>query len=179
MSTLFSLIWPIDRTVSGATTPGQRRPVGDGNKGVLHIHQSSSITGASLSDCFSSYSGHSWVRGLTPQQRCSRCILPLQTPNYCLWCSYRCLQRWWGRSFFDWREKDDLQYFGKMKHNSPAPNAFPEFAWKSAATSCLICLHGLENSLKIHRLRSTVLWSTETSSFAPIILFILVSSLVL
>ena len=50
-----SSIWPIDRTLSGATTPTQSEPVNDSNKGVLHIPQSSSITGASPSDCLVSY----------------------------------------------------------------------------------------------------------------------------
>ena len=47
----FSSIWPIDRTLSGATTPGQSGPGSDGNEGLLHIPQSSSITGTSPSDC--------------------------------------------------------------------------------------------------------------------------------
>ena len=51
----FSFIWPIDRTISGATTPGECGPGNDGNKGVLHIPQSSSITGTSLSDCLVPY----------------------------------------------------------------------------------------------------------------------------
>ena len=32
-----SSIWPIDRTLSGATTQGQSRPGSDENEGVLHI----------------------------------------------------------------------------------------------------------------------------------------------
>ena len=51
--------WPIDRTLSGATTPGQSAPGDDGNKGALYILQSSSITGASSSDCLVSNPGHS------------------------------------------------------------------------------------------------------------------------
>ena len=47
----FSSIWPIDRTQSGATTPGQSGPGINGNEGVLHIPQSSNITETSLSDC--------------------------------------------------------------------------------------------------------------------------------
>ena len=39
--------------------PGQSGPVSDGNKGVLRIPQSSSITGTSPSDCLVSYLGHS------------------------------------------------------------------------------------------------------------------------
>ena len=40
------------RTLSDATTSCQSGPGGDGNEGVLHIPQSSSITGASQSDYF-------------------------------------------------------------------------------------------------------------------------------
>ena len=54
-----SSIWPIDRTLSGATTPSQSGSESDGNEGVLHIPQNSSITRASLSDCLVSYPGHS------------------------------------------------------------------------------------------------------------------------
>ena len=42
-------IWPIDRTLSVANTPGQSGPESNGNIGVFHIPQSSSITGASPS----------------------------------------------------------------------------------------------------------------------------------
>ena len=55
ISTQFSSIWPIDRTLPGATTPGQSGPGSDGNQGVLCIPQSSSITGTSPSDCLVSY----------------------------------------------------------------------------------------------------------------------------
>ena len=48
-------IRPIDRILSGATTLGQSGPGSDGNEGVLLIPQSSSITGASPSDCLVSY----------------------------------------------------------------------------------------------------------------------------
>ena len=48
---LFSSIRPIDRTLLDATTPGESGPESDGNEGVLHIPQSSSITGTSTSDC--------------------------------------------------------------------------------------------------------------------------------
>ena len=44
--TQFSSIWPIDRTLLGATTPSQSGPGSDGNEELLHILQSSSITGA-------------------------------------------------------------------------------------------------------------------------------------
>ena len=59
ISMQFSSIWPIDRTLSGATTPGQSGPGSDSNEGVLCIPESSSITGTSLSDCLVLYSGHS------------------------------------------------------------------------------------------------------------------------
>ena len=54
-----SFVWPIDRTLSGATNPGQSGHGSNGNEEVLHIPQSSSITGVSPSDCFVSYLGHS------------------------------------------------------------------------------------------------------------------------
>ena len=53
--------WPIDRTLSGATTPSQSGPESIVNEGVLHIPQSSSFTQASPSDCFMSDPGHSLV----------------------------------------------------------------------------------------------------------------------
>ena len=75
ISIQFSSIWPIDRTLSGSATPGQREPKSDGNKGVLCIPQSYSITGTSPSDCLVSYPGHS-LGDSYPLQRCSQCILP-------------------------------------------------------------------------------------------------------
>ena len=53
----FSSIWPIDRTLSGATSVGQNGSGGDGNEGAYCIPQSSSITEASPSDCLVSYLG--------------------------------------------------------------------------------------------------------------------------
>ena len=88
-----SYIWPIDWTLSGATTPESKwarnvgwlvgwvlwhikiRPGSDGNERVLRILQSFSITGASPLECFVLYSGHTLEEGLTPLQRCSHCIL--------------------------------------------------------------------------------------------------------
>ena len=52
-------IQPIDRTLSGATTPGQSEPGSDGNQELLCITKSSSITGASPPNCLVSYPGHS------------------------------------------------------------------------------------------------------------------------
>ena len=53
-----SSIWPIDRTFSDATILGQSGPGSNGNEGVLRIPQSSSIAGASSSDCLVLYTGH-------------------------------------------------------------------------------------------------------------------------
>ena len=54
----FSSIRPIDRTLSGATIPGQSGPGSNGDEGVLHIAQSISITWTSLLDRLVSYIGH-------------------------------------------------------------------------------------------------------------------------
>ena len=51
-------IWPIDRTLSAATTPDQSVPGSDGNEKIRHISQISK-TGASPSDCLMSYLGRS------------------------------------------------------------------------------------------------------------------------
>ena len=67
--------------LSGATTPGLSGPGSDGNKVVLHIPQSSSITGTSPSDCLVSYPVHS-LGSLTPLQRCSRCIIQPQATGH-------------------------------------------------------------------------------------------------
>ena len=55
----FSSIQPIDRNIIRCFTPGQSGPGSNGNKGVLHIPQSSSLSGTSPSDCLVSYLGHS------------------------------------------------------------------------------------------------------------------------
>ena len=65
-STQFSSIWPIDKTLSSATTSGQSGPGSNGNEGVLYIPQSSSIIGISLSDCLVPYPEHSLGRGSYP-----------------------------------------------------------------------------------------------------------------
>ena len=59
ISKQFSSIWPIESTLSSAITLEQRGPRSNSNEGVLHILQSSSITGTSESDCLVSYPGHS------------------------------------------------------------------------------------------------------------------------
>ena len=43
ISTQFSSIWPMDRTLSVATTPGQSWPGSDGNEGVLRIPQTPAL----------------------------------------------------------------------------------------------------------------------------------------
>ena len=52
ISTQFSSIWPVDKTLSGATSPSQNGPE---SKGVQRMHQSSNITWTSPSDCFVLY----------------------------------------------------------------------------------------------------------------------------
>ena len=84
INTQFSSIWSIDRTLLGTTTPGQSEPWSDGNKGVLDIPQSSSITGTSPSNCLVSYPEHSLVGCLTLIQKSSWCILQPQ-PTGQLW----------------------------------------------------------------------------------------------
>ena len=56
----------MERTLSDATTLGQSGSGSDVNEGELCNPQSSSITGASLLDCFVSYLGHSLVGGSSP-----------------------------------------------------------------------------------------------------------------
>ena len=46
-----SSIWSIDRTLSGATTPGQSELGSNAKEGVIHMPQSFSITEASQSEC--------------------------------------------------------------------------------------------------------------------------------
>ena len=53
-----STIWLIDRTLIGATIPGQRGLGSDGSESVLLIPQNFSITRISPSDCFVLYPGH-------------------------------------------------------------------------------------------------------------------------
>ena len=53
------LFQTIQLSIIDATTPGQSESGSDGNEKVFHITQSSSITEASLSGCFVSYTGNS------------------------------------------------------------------------------------------------------------------------
>ena len=52
-----SSIWPIDRNLLGAITPGQSGPGSKASEGIPHNPQSFSVTGASPSDCLLSYPG--------------------------------------------------------------------------------------------------------------------------
>ena len=60
ISTQFSSIWPIDKTLLGATTPNQSGPRSDGNEGGFRFPQSDSITEVSPSDRLVSYLGNPW-----------------------------------------------------------------------------------------------------------------------
>ena len=82
ISTQITCIWPIVRTLSGVTTPSQSGPGSDGNKGVLHIPQSSFINGASSSDCLVTYNQDTHWGSLPPLQRCSWCILQPQMTGH-------------------------------------------------------------------------------------------------
>ena len=64
-----SSIWPIDRTLSSATTLGQSGHERDGYKRVLRIPQSSCITRVSPVDCLVSYAGHTFGWGVLPLRR--------------------------------------------------------------------------------------------------------------
>ena len=59
ISPQFSSIWPINRTLSGATALGHGRPGSNCNEGILCISQSSNMTRTSSSNCLVSYLGHS------------------------------------------------------------------------------------------------------------------------
>ena len=85
--TQFKCQTPIDRTLTGATTPGQSGPRNDANERILCILQSSSINGVSPSDCLISYPRHSfWV--LIHPQRHSQCILQPQSTRLGLVCLF-------------------------------------------------------------------------------------------
>ena len=75
---LNSSIWPIDRTLSGATALRLRGTGGNGNEELDHIPQSSSITRASPSDCLMSYTGHS-LGGVLPL--CRGAVGVFYSPN--------------------------------------------------------------------------------------------------
>ena len=56
-----SSIWPINTTLSNATTPGESGSESNANEWLLHIPEGSSITGPSPLDCLVSYIGHPLV----------------------------------------------------------------------------------------------------------------------
>ena len=81
ISTQFSIIWLVDRTLSDVTSPCQREPGSNGNEEKLCIPESFSITRTSPSNCLVLYPGHSFAWGggaLTPPSRSNRYILPPQ-----------------------------------------------------------------------------------------------------
>ncbi len=91
ISTQFSSIWNIDRTLSVATILGLSGPESNDNERVIHIPQSSSITGALSSDCLVSYPGHSLGESF-PLQRCHWYILQLQSTWLEHLCEVKCRQ---------------------------------------------------------------------------------------
>ena len=117
ISTQFSSIWPVDGTLSGATTSAQSGPGSNGNEGVLCIPQSSSIT--ETSPLFS-FIYKTVVGGVLPLQRCSWCILqpqPTGQPDMYnpatikLWSNSICQTLWnWNNQFYQapnrsWRRR--------------------------------------------------------------------------
>ena len=67
-------IWPIDRTLSGTTTPGLSRPGSDGNEEVFYNSQSSSITGALPLDFLCDIQDSSW-QGMQQKSYDSKLLL--------------------------------------------------------------------------------------------------------
>ena len=114
-----SSIWPVDRTLSVATTSGRSRLGRDSNKWVLRVLQNSSINGTSQSNCL----GHSLVGGLTPLQRSSRCILQPQPtgPQDTRWGeAYPSAEKQleYSKAPVDWA----IGYVEKAKRNIRTPN---------------------------------------------------------
>ena len=72
--------WSLDRTLSCATTLGQGGPGSNGNKRVLRILQSSSITRTSPSDSLMSYTGHTLWVGVLPL--CRDAVDVLYSPRW-------------------------------------------------------------------------------------------------
>ena len=106
ISTHFSSIWPIDRTLSGATTSGQCGPESDSNEGVLRIPQSSNITETSPSDGLELYPGRSlggW--GFLPLCREALCVFynPSQSDKLKNECTLQTSSLVWGLSVRQWR----------------------------------------------------------------------------
>ena len=74
---LESSIWPIDRTLLSDSTSGESGLGSNSNEEVLDIPQSSSITGASLSDCLVPYPEHSLGESCHSAQVIGRVNTPL------------------------------------------------------------------------------------------------------
>ena len=83
--TEFSSIWLIDRTLSGATTPGLSGPGSDGSKGVLCIPLSSSITGALPSDCLAEVHFLFTQLNLKPQKKFQKIQFSISTHFSSIW----------------------------------------------------------------------------------------------
>ena len=69
---LNSSIWPIDRTLSTATTPGLSESGSDGNEEVL---KESALPEPHYQNNFSHKQDTRWGGGLILLLKCSRCIL--------------------------------------------------------------------------------------------------------
>ena len=115
ISTQFSSIWPIDRTLSGVTTPSQSGPGSDGNEGILCIPQSSNITINLTIRLFSVISRILVEGSLTPLQRSSQCILQPQPTGQIF---PVLIPKWW-RNFFLFSHNflyhlDNVSFFSKL-----------------------------------------------------------------
>ena len=73
ISTQFSSIRPIDRTLSVTIITGQSEPGSHGSEGVLSLSQNSSLTIRLFSPI-----SRKLVAGVLPPKRCSQCILQPQ-----------------------------------------------------------------------------------------------------
>ena len=78
-----SSIWPINRTLSGATIPGQSRPGSDDNKGVLSIPKSLSLLEPYHQIIKCHIQDTRWG-SLTPLQRSNRYIQQPQPTEFLL-----------------------------------------------------------------------------------------------
>ena len=93
---LNSYIWPIDRTLTGITTPGQSETGDNDNEGLLHIPQSTR-TGKSLLDGLVLYPGLFLMVG----------VLPLCRDTVGIFYSFKWLGSTyvWCDSFLEWGKK--------------------------------------------------------------------------
>ena len=85
ISTQFSSIWPIDKSLSGATIPDQSGHESNGNKEVLCIPKTPALLEPHRHTVYFNIQDTRW-ESLFPLQRCSRCILESQlTESSRLW----------------------------------------------------------------------------------------------